>query len=268
MNPPKQTLIVLGGGGVTGLCRLVGVLLALEKKNVVYSEIQGTSAGAIAGAMLSAGHSPVKIANIVANLTDNDLREKLFLWQLRLPWTDHIFRNRKIKRLLENLLPHSFLDLRIPISTWAVNMENGALMNTMRPEISETPTEAVLASMSIPCIFPPVPLLDGFLYGDGGLRANVPMVNDWKDYEKVYIVIPSDRPHDYQGADNMITTAIRAMNIVANDEKFDLVESLKNEPNVQILWPETTTDVGLMHLDHSLIAKTYDWTLSELNRKG
>ena len=264
-----ETPLILGGGGITGLCRLAGVFLALEREGITYTSIHGTSAGAIAGAMLAAGHSPVKIANIINSLTDADLRDKVFLWQLRMYWLDSIFKTDKIWALLNNLLPASFNDLKIPISSWAVNMESEALVNTMRPELSETPTEAVLASMSIPCIFPPVKLLDGQSYGDGGLRASVPVFIDMATCEKVYIVIPSDRPHDYQGKDNMLTAAIRAMNILRNDEKLDLIDQFKDQDKVVVLWPDVPTDLGMMHVDHSLVKKTYDWTLTELNkRKG
>ncbi len=121
--------------------------------------------------------------------------------------------------------------------------------------------------MSIPCIFPPRWMADGRPYADGCLRAGVPMMVDPKSCEKVYVIIPSDRPHDYQGNDNMFTAAIRAMNIIGNDEKLDLVKQLESEPNVVVLWPDTPSQKGMMHVDHSLIRKSYDWTINELHKK-
>jgi len=266
MNNQKEIPLVLGGGGITGLCRLTGVLLAFEKLGIQYTSIHGTSAGAIAGALLSAGYSPVILANIINNLEDSDLREKLFLWQIRMHWVDHIFKTEKIERLLDTLLPANFDEMTIPLSTWAVNKRTNDLVNTMRPELAESPAKAVLASLSIPCIFPPVELLDGCPYWDGGLRASVPMIGDWRECEHVYVVIPSDSPHDYKGRDNLITSAIRAMNIKCNDEKLDLVAAMADEPNVTVIWPDVPTDKGMMHFDHSLIRKCYDWTLARLKK--
>ncbi len=133
MSTQKEIPLILGGGGITGLCRLAGVLLALEREGVTYTSIHGTSAGAIAGTLLAAGHSPVKLANIINNLTDEDLRDKVMLWQLRMYWLESIFKTDKIERLLNILLPASFHDLKIPVSSWAVDYYTGDLTNTMRP---------------------------------------------------------------------------------------------------------------------------------------
>jgi NTE family protein len=52
--------LVLSGGGATGLAH-IGVLKALEENNIPIDYITGTSAGALVGALYSAGYSPSEI---------------------------------------------------------------------------------------------------------------------------------------------------------------------------------------------------------------
>lgn len=269
-TPPssKQTRIafVLGGGGITGACRESGALLALAQYGIVSTENLGNSAGAIIGALDSAGFSAERIVEILLCLRDEDVREKLFLWPFRLGWTDHIFRNDKIRTLLESLLPANFSDLHKPLSVMAVNPRTGSCLNVATPNLSESPAQAVLASMAIPSIFPPVRLKDGDLYWDGGIRQNVPLPLDWPLYHQVWVLMGADRPHDYQGKSNVITNAVRAMHIRFQDEQFDVMEQTRNAPNVHVLWPDVPTSKGFLHFDRDLIGKSYDWTVQEIER--
>ena len=56
--------LVLSGGGAAGLAH-IGVLQALEERNIPIDYITGTSAGALVGALYACGYSPNEIANYV-----------------------------------------------------------------------------------------------------------------------------------------------------------------------------------------------------------
>jgi len=62
---PKQRVgVVLSGGGASGVAH-VGVLKALEEKQIPIDYIVGTSAGALVGAMYASGYSPSEIEQYV-----------------------------------------------------------------------------------------------------------------------------------------------------------------------------------------------------------
>ncbi len=56
--------LVLSGGGAAGFAH-IGVLKALEEKQIPIDYITGTSAGALVGAMYACGYSPLEIENYV-----------------------------------------------------------------------------------------------------------------------------------------------------------------------------------------------------------
>jgi len=64
MNSQERIGLVLSGGGAAGLAH-IGVLKALEENGIPIDFITGTSAGALTGAMYSAGYSPQEIEAFV-----------------------------------------------------------------------------------------------------------------------------------------------------------------------------------------------------------
>ncbi len=59
-----NTGLVLSGGGARGFAHL-GVIKALQEQGITVNRISGTSAGAIAGALLAAGYPPDEGLRIV-----------------------------------------------------------------------------------------------------------------------------------------------------------------------------------------------------------
>lgn len=59
--------LVLEGGGVKGI-GLVGAYTALEEAGYSFHRIAGTSAGAIVGALIAAGMSPVELKNVMREI--------------------------------------------------------------------------------------------------------------------------------------------------------------------------------------------------------
>ena len=64
----KSIGLVLSGGGARGAAH-IGVLQALEEMGLKFSQVSGTSAGAIIGALYAHGHSPKEIFSIIQQMS-------------------------------------------------------------------------------------------------------------------------------------------------------------------------------------------------------
>lgn len=189
--------LVLSGGGARGGAH-IGVLKVLEEHRVPIDVIAGTSFGAIVGGLYASGYSADELEQILAAIDwpatlsdqaprqDRSFRRKQddsgFLVKLKLGVQD-----RKIKLPTGLITPNQLrLDLRdlvsdvdavgdfdnlpIPFRAVAADLETG------RPVVIGTGnlTSAMVASMAVPALFPPVQR-DGLLLVDGGVANNVPV---------------------------------------------------------------------------------------------
>jgi NTE family protein len=156
--------VALGGGGAKGNSH-VGVLRRLEKEHFRIRAIAGTSFGGIVAALFAAGFSP-------------DAIEEIFN---RVDQTKLYGRNRTdgpsllgligVTRWLEETLGDcSFRDLKIPCAITAVDLTAGREVVLTEGSLKD----AVLASISLPGIFPPFHM-NGFELVDGGVTNPVPV---------------------------------------------------------------------------------------------
>ncbi len=74
MNKKHKTGLALSGGGVKGFAH-AGAIKAMEEKGIYPDIISGTSAGAIVGALYSAGYSPDEICSLFKQKDFNDFVE-------------------------------------------------------------------------------------------------------------------------------------------------------------------------------------------------
>lgn len=155
--------IVLSGGGIRGIAHL-GVLKALADKKIKISQITGTSAGAIAGALYANNIDPYDILQI--------FNKSKLIKHLRPAFNTTALLNLETAfSLLKEYIPHnSFEHLKIPLTITATNFNNGKLVYFSEGEL----IRKVLASSCIPGVFNPI-MIDGNLYVDGGVINNFPV---------------------------------------------------------------------------------------------
>ncbi len=158
-----KTGLVLSGGGTRGFAHL-GVIKALEEKNMKPDIITGVSAGAIAGALYADGKSPEEIVDALSS------RKVMNYLNLAFPKTGFIKMTGFEKTLDKLFKAKKFEDLKIPIKVYAVNMNTGVY--TCFDEGPLAP--AMTATSSIPILFPPVEI-NGNCYSDGGIMNNFPV---------------------------------------------------------------------------------------------
>lgn len=159
--------LALGGGGARGWAH-IGVLLALEEKNIRITHIAGTSIGAFVGAFYATG----SLGELRENFAHFNWKQGLGYFA-SLPSKEGILNGRKISEFLdEHLGETSFEDTSIPLATVATDLRTGQEVTLDKGNI----TEAVRASIAVPGIFTPVQK-DNSLLVDGGLINPVPVSN-------------------------------------------------------------------------------------------
>ncbi|MDP1993633.1 MAG: patatin-like phospholipase family protein, partial [Ignavibacteria bacterium] len=197
--PQPKIALALSGGGARGIAQ-IGVLKALEEKNIPIDFIVGTSMGSIIGGLYSAGYS-VKTLDSIARTADwNYLlsvdaktnRRDLFVDQkisedkavvtLRLKGLKPIIptsvndgqRLSNYLNLLSFQAPvkvkKSFDDFEIKFRAVCTNLETGDAVVLGSGSLSQ----AMRASSSVSFLLSPV-RMDTLTLVDGGLVANIPV---------------------------------------------------------------------------------------------
>ncbi|MCB0078556.1 MAG: patatin-like phospholipase family protein [Anaerolineales bacterium] len=153
--------LVLGGGGARGSAH-IGVIQALEARDLTPVAIAGCSMGAIVGAFCAAGFSAAEMQEIMSELTYQQL--------LSFGGMGGLIGGRKILTLLERHLPATFEELAHPLHVTTVDVQTGELVVLRSGPLAP----ALRASSAIPGIFSPVEHRGHFLV-DGGLLNNLPV---------------------------------------------------------------------------------------------
>ncbi|QKZ11353.1 patatin-like phospholipase family protein [Spirosoma sp. KUDC1026] len=154
--------IALSGGGARGIAHL-GVMKALLEMGVQFDQIAGTSAGAIAGALIANGYSPDESLKLIETSS--------FMRHLRPAWNRMgLLRIDTIIDLYKKYIPHdSFEGLQIPLHVVAVDLTDGIQVIFEQGEL----IRPVLASCCLPGIFEPM-IINKRQYVDGGVLNNLP----------------------------------------------------------------------------------------------
>ncbi|MBD5211870.1 MAG: patatin-like phospholipase family protein [Bacteroidales bacterium] len=207
-----RTGMALSGGGARGFVH-VGVLMAFERFGIRPDIISGVSAGSIAAVLYAAGISPLQIIECFASnpkfgdFTDWALPKSSFL------------KMTKFEKLLDSWLPVSRLEeLQIPTVICATDFDHGKSVGWSKGEI----VPRVVASCSIPIIFPPV-RINGTHYVDGGVLRNLPAWAIRKNCTVLYGSNCSPLSRNYSYKNSMLDIALRSYSLMA---KSNIIQDL------------------------------------------
>lgn len=160
---PHKVGLVLSGGGLRGIGHL-GAIKALEEHGYRPSVISGCSMGAIIGAFYAAGYTADAMLGIIE-------KNNLFpttSFRLR---TSGFLDSHFVSRMIQKHIPaNTFESLKTPLYVAATNFTSGQIEYFH----SGTLDEALLASSSVPLMFPAVKH-KGSMYYDGGILDNLPV---------------------------------------------------------------------------------------------
>ena len=159
----KSIGLVLSGGGSKGIAH-AGVIKFLEEKNIRPSQIAGTSAGSIVGAMYAWGKTPEEILEFFKSIY-------LFHWKHLTFKKAGLIDSESFKTYFHTIFKDATLgDLKIPIQITATDMVRGKL-KIFDPQT--TIIDAILASSAFPGILSPYEI-KGKIYSDGGILNHFP----------------------------------------------------------------------------------------------
>lgn len=175
MPRPPLTAFVLGGGGVLGSTQ-VGMVRALAEAEVRPDLVLGTSIGALNGAFVAADPGPEGAARL-AEVWEAVVRDGVFLENpvrqaARVArYRTHLLSNAPLRHVIERYLPVTTIEeLEVPFQCVAACIEDAGGHWFAEGDV----TDPVVASCSVPGLFPPV-VIDGKHYLDGGLVHSIPV---------------------------------------------------------------------------------------------
>lgn len=194
--PRTPRALVLGGGGITGIAWMLGVLRGLEQQGIglsVADVVVGTSAGSVVGAQLTSGTPVEELYDAQLAPPDREIGAELsrltllrLLPPLVLPGDGRAKRARIGRMAIKAHAPGDdrrveVIRSRIGLGEWpdrrlkvtAVDAESGRLVVFERGGPADL-VHAVAASCAVPLVWPPVTIGERH-YVDGGIRttANV-----------------------------------------------------------------------------------------------
>jgi len=189
-----KVALALGGGGARGLAH-IGVLKILERENIPIDIITGTSMGAIIGGVyalkkdisaiekVAEKYSKISEFNIDFSFNEKGEKDKSFFLKkmsdfLKKGYILNLELRRKyinggegVKKIIRELVDDkTFSDTKIPFATVAADLVKGEKVILNQGKLFD----ALLASSSIPGMFPPV-ILDKKILVDGGIVDVVPI---------------------------------------------------------------------------------------------
>lgn len=235
----QTCLGVFQGGG----CRAAAFAGAFEEavsRGVNFAEVAGTSAGAIAAALIGAGATPVQLRNALLDMDfktflappeDPPFRQKFPIWARgalgclsRTPASTYtrflshlgLYSSREIERWINEKLCEIIHTKRrrvtfseLPVPTWVVATDlktREAKIWSSRQTPNEDVATAIRASCSIPFFFQPV----NGRYVDGGALSNLPSF--------VYTLPGS--------ADRPLSTRVLAFTLDEKTDDLDVISAL------------------------------------------
>lgn len=256
-----KTAIALGGGGARALAH-IGVLKVLEANNIKFDYITGTSMGSIIGALYSMGETPETIEKTLKNYFFNILFSKMNMQKMQDENQVTSARSliRKAREFVKYgsqeggnaFLSHSILedlvntvvpdmdiaDTKIPFACVATDITNGKEKIFTKGSLRRI----VLASASIPGVFPPVNI-DNVWYTDGA-HVNVTPVTVAKMFGADF-VLASDVKSKLKTLETLPTNSKDIMNrcnFIASHLFYEILIKQADvviEPNIkQISWSE------------------------------
>ena len=200
----SSTGVAFSGGGAKGFAH-IGVIMAFESYGIKPDIISGVSAGSIASVLYASGLEPRDMIKCFTEANSfNDFTE------FTLP-KEGIFRLNRFARLLESWLSVKYLEeLNIPTVIGATNFDKGTSVAWSKGEI----VPRVIASCSIPIIFPPVEI-NGVHYVDGGVLRNLPAWAIRKYCTRLIGCNCAPLGRDYKYKDSIINIALRSYQLMS-----------------------------------------------------
>ncbi len=190
----SRRALVLGGGGVTGIGWMTGLLAGLAEAGTDLTSadlVVGTSAGSVVGAQILSGTTLDDLYAAALKEPTGEIATKMgvnvlfgFVVNSLWPGDERVGRARLGRaamkaRTVPEAERRAIIEQRLPKRSWpdsrliitAVDAETGEARNFDR-DSGVSLADAVAASCAVPLVWPPI-TIDGRRYIDGGVRSPV-----------------------------------------------------------------------------------------------
>lgn len=187
------------------------IIKALEE-NWLESDIDaifGVSAWAMIASYWATG---MKAEEIYSKLLENI--EFLSAKNLKMPPVTSILQEKTVQRMYRKSLPSTFSKLKKKVYIWATDLNTGKYKLFHTWEL----IPALMWSIALPVIFPPVPFWD-YLLVDGWVIDNFPVLRAKKlypDHEVIGVTVSSYKKH--QKITNLLSNAMVSWNLVLSKD--------------------------------------------------
>lgn len=255
------TAFVLSGGGSLGAVQ-VGMLTALEERDLTPDILVGTSVGAINAAFIAAhGFDSATIGNL-ADLWTDIRRSDVFPFdpiRQTLAIAGHkasLVSSHRLERLISKHLPVTDMsETTLPVHVVTTDVMSGEEVLVSTGDA----VSAVLASASIPGVFPPV-RRDGRILMDGGVSNNTAVSQAITLGAERVVVLPAgvacalDKPPG-----SPLDAAIHALTLLIQTRLCVEVGELSERAEIIVLPPLCPLSVSPVDFGHTaeLITRGY-----------
>lgn len=258
------TALVLGGGGSRGAIE-VGLYRAVVELGIRVDLVVGSSIGAVNGALIAVGLSPVELAEQWGALRTRDIIGSRWHYLRLLAGASSIFSNDRLRNLLRRSLPvRSFGELRIPLVIVATDLESGDPVVLREGDL----VQAILASTALPGLFPPIPWRGRKLV-DGGLSNNVPIDLAVERGAQRVIGILCGCVKDIPARASLVSILGQSFSLALNARFRCDVRFYEPRVSLHILEPCLESNSELLDFDgaYKLIEPAYQFALRELRQR-
>ena len=272
-NPDERPKIglVLSGGGARGAAHL-GVLKVLEENQIPVDVIAGTSFGALVGGLYASGYSADELTEILEDIDwqtvlsteaprnqrsfrrkgDDDgflIQFRLGIKQNKLQLPSGLIMPNNLRLMLRGLSKNvanvrDFDKLAMPFRAVATDLETGAAVVLGSGDLAS----AMVASMAVPALFPPVEL-NGKLLVDGGVSNNIPIDVARSLGADIVIVVDISTPMKKKDDITSFTSVINQLTLIMTNSNAAKQLSTLHEQDV-VIRPDIT-DIGLVDFDRT-----------------
>ena len=267
----KHTAFVFAGGGSLGAVQ-VGMLKALVAHKIIPDLVVGASVGAINGAYF-AGRPTVAGIDELEKIWLRIKQDDVFPVSVRsglavlLTHRSYLVDPTALESLIASLLPFkNFEDAALPCYVVATDIYNGESVCFSEGDAHK----AVLASASIPAVFPPVQYDERYLV-DGGVANNTPISTAVALGVKRVIVLPTgfscsitEPPH------GLVAMALHALNLMIMKQLVRDIELLSAKAEIVVVPPLCPVEVTPYDFSQTatLIRRSEDSTGDWLRKGG
>ncbi len=258
---PDRRALILCGGGARGAME-AGFYQAITELDLAFDLVVGTSVGALNGACIAAGMTPDELIALWRHIRRRDVAT----WNWPVLWRGGgLMTLDPLRRLLRARLPVTrFEDLKIPLVVVTTDLQAGTPVYWQDEGDFIDP---VIASMSLPGVFPPV-VIHGRPHVDGGVTNNVPFAPALERGVRELLLTsctccaPTTRP-----LRSPLAILLRSF-LISLETKYlcEFNHHQRQGISVRMVQPRLERDVGLLDFDHggALIHCAYEQTLADL----